>query len=38
MEYLAGKLRESIVRRRARIERMRAELGLPPMEGPRRRV
>jgi hypothetical protein len=38
MEYLAEKVRASIVRRRARIERLRAEAGLPPMEEPPWRV
>jgi hypothetical protein len=38
MDYLAEKVRASIVRRRARIERMRAEAGLPPMEEPPWRV
>ena len=38
MEYLAEKVRASIVKRRARIERFRAEAGLPPMEEPPGRV
>jgi hypothetical protein len=38
MEYLAEKVRASIVRRRARIERLRAEAGLPPLEEPPWRV
>jgi hypothetical protein len=38
MEYLAEKIRASIVKRRARVERMRAEAGLPPMEEPPWRV
>lgn len=38
MEYLAEKIRASIARRRARVERLRAEAGLPPMEEPPGRV
>jgi hypothetical protein len=37
MDYLAEKVRASIAKRRARIERMRAEAGLPPLEEPCRR-
>jgi hypothetical protein len=38
IDHLTEKVRASIARRRVRIERLRAEAGLPPMEEPPWRV